>query len=186
MKSVLPYFFMVIWIAVCLSCQGDDTTLAENQTIDPDREIASDVEMIFSDSARLQFIIRTPRLEKYEEKKVTVEEFPQGIHIDFYDQNGDVTTTIYARYAERRSAKGTMLLRDSVVLTNPSHDQLTTIGILWDEQRHTLKTSKFIRLIKGSTLDTLYGWGMDASDDFSRFHIKRLTARRYYKSDSIE
>lgn len=150
---------------------------------DPEREIAEDVEMIYSDSAKLQFIIQTPRLEKYKEEKNTlVEEFPKGIHIDFYNSEGEISSTLSANYAERRSSEGTMLLRDSVILDN-GEDRLETIGVTWNEQKQTLKTAKWVQMIQGATKDTLWGYGLDAKDDFSQFRIGKLHGKRRYNEE---
>ena len=88
-----------------------------------------------------------------------------------------------AKYAEHRSALGTLLLKDSVVLTNDQKDELTTTGITWNEGRQSLFTDKFVRLVKAATHDTLYGFGLQAKDDFSRMNIKNLTGKRRSNND---
>lgn len=143
---------------------------------DPEVEVAEGIEMIYSDSAKLKFIIRTPRLEKYVEDRILVERFPQGIHIEFYDRDQNIKSTMQAKYAERRSYLGTLMLQDSVILSNAQHDQLTTLGITWNEIENTLTTDKFVRLIKAASGDTLYGYGMHARDDFSRINIRELVS----------
>lgn len=165
------------------SCVQDRGPFEFDPNFDPEREIAEDVEMIYSDSAKLQFIIQTPRLEKYNEDRNTiVEEFPKGIHIDFYNPNGEISSTLSANYAERRSAEGTMLLRDSVILDN-GEDRLETIGVTWNEEEQTLKTAKWVQLIQGATKDTLWGYGLDAKDDFSQFRIGKPLGKRRYQDD---
>lgn len=178
-KSYLPLFLLpiLLWTA----CE-DDNAPPIDLSFDPDREIAEGVKMIYSDSAVLQFTIETPRLEKYQDGDVLVEYFPQGLLINFYDESGVITSSISANLAERRASKGTMLLRDSVVLINKDQDQLITPGILWDETNKTLNTNKLVKLIRSSSQDTLYGFGFSAVDDFSKFSIKKVTGKRQYES----
>ena len=174
---------IILCFYLCMqSCTRDDGPVGPVEVIDPNREIAQDVTLIYSDSAKAQFKIVSPRLDTYEEESKTVEEYPTGLHIEFYDEEGEVISSIQAKYAKRISADGTMDLRDSVVLVNYLGDQIVTPGIFWDELNHTLKTSKFVQLVKASSQDTFYGFGLEAKDDFSQFTITQLTGKRRYQS----
>jgi len=180
LKRIIYFLFISAMIASCAK-EENNFILPE---FDPDVEIAEGVESIYSDSAKIKFIIRTPRKEEYYEQNVLVMRFPKGVNIEFYDREQKISSTMYAKYAERRSSKGTFLLRDSVVLTNAENDELTTTGIIWNEIEQTLSTNKFVRLVKAGSQDTLYGVGLDAKDDFSRMNIKNLQAKRRSESNS--
>lgn len=154
--------------------------------IDPMREIARDVDMIYSDSGIVQFRILAPVLEKYDDNGVLVEEFPRGLRIEFFDRDKSVNAWLSAQYAQRRSAEGTMLLRDSVVLMNEHKDKLETRSLTWNEVEQKLTTRKFIRMVQGETRDTLYGTGFTAMTDFSVFEINKFIGRRQYQDLSRE
>ncbi len=182
MKKYLYFLILLSTLLIVISGCSDNRQEELDTDFDPSREIAEDVEMIYSDSAVLEFTISTPRLEKYYEKNVLVEYFPEGLHIKFYAPDGTVISSMSSKYALRRSALGTMLLRDSVVLINADHDVLVTPAIKWDEGNHTLETQKFVQLIKSSSKDTLYGIGFTAKDDFSKFRISQAQGKRRYES----
>ena len=74
-----------------------------------------------------------------------------------------------------------MTMKDSVVMYNAKGDALKTTGILWDETNQTLKTSKFVQLIQADSRDTIYGFGFEAEDDFSRFQIIQLTGKGQFE-----
>lgn len=162
-----------------LACERESPTEMPTD-FDPDRQVATDVRMIFSDSAQLQFIIQTPRLETYVTDKVVIEEFPQGISIQFYDENKVIQSSISAERAVRKSALGLMELEGNVRLENAAHDVLISPKILWNEVDHTLSTAKYIQLIRSATGDTLHGFGFEAKDDFSRFRITKATGKQRY------
>ena len=149
------------------------------EIIDPSREVAKDVTMIYSDSAKVKFQISSPQLEKYDDDGILVEEFPKGLLIEFFDDEKKVTSWVSAKYALRRSAEGTMLLKDSVMLSNQKEDILETSSILWDDLNQTLTTPKFVRIIQGGeSRDTLYGMGFKAKSDFSQFEIQKFYGKR--------
>ncbi|MFT6807444.1 MAG: LPS export ABC transporter protein LptC [Saprospiraceae bacterium] len=173
----------ILFVSVCLvSCSNESSNLP-TPTFNPDVEIAEGVEIISSDSAKLKYIIKAPRLETYYENDILVKRFPKGLRIELYDELQELSSTMCAKYAESRSSLGTLLLSDSVILTNAEHDELTTIGILWNETKQTLTTDKFVRLVKASSHDTLYGYGLEAKDDFSRMKIKDFAGKRRSESN---
>lgn len=170
--------YRILFFLMCLgSCieQSEDIAVPD---FDPSMEIAEGVQMIYSDSAKLKRIITTPRREKFYENNILVQKFPLGIRIELFNNSKEPSSTMIAKHAEYRRSIGTLLLKDSVVLTNDQKDELTTTGITWNEKDHTLTTDKFVRLVKASSQDTLYGFGLQAQDDFSRMNIKNLTGKR--------
>jgi hypothetical protein len=153
---------------------------------DPSRETARDIEMLYSDSAVVRFRIVSPLLEKYEEDGMLVEEFTEGLRVDFFDENKHVISNVYANYALRKGAEGSMFLRDSVVIISEKGDKLETSSLTWDEANKKISTKKFIRLIVGESKDTLYGTGFTANSDFTNFAISTFSGRRKYANLSEE
>ena len=178
---ILTILLLSVYLA---SCTKESTELS-TPDFNPNIEIAEGVEMIYSDSAKLKYIIRTPRRETYQENGIIVERFPEGISIEIYDVDQKISSSMVAKYAEHRSSLGTLLLRDDVILTNDQKDELTTIGIIWNEIEHTLSTDKFVSLVKATSHDTLYGYGLEAKDDFSRMKIKNFHGKRRSESNDV-
>lgn len=168
----------LVAMMILQSCATESGQLVSYDPEELEKEIAEDIEMIYSDSAVIEFRIRSPRLEKYELDKIIVEEFPKGFLIEFFDENMDVISKLSSKYAMRKSAKGELMLRDSVAYTNDQNDILETNALVINESEGTISTKKFFRLIKGDTRDTIYGRGFDANSDFTRFQIKKYLAKR--------
>ncbi len=171
---------MVFVLVSFLGCTKRDSEI-NFEKIDPRKEIATNVELIYSDSAITKFKIISPIRESFNEESKFVEEYPKGLYIEFYDKNKKVISSMRAKYARRVSEDGQMTLRDSVVLMNHQGDKLSTRGILWDEQNHILHTTKFVQLVRVNAQDTFYGFGFHAKDDFSKFNIIQLTGKRRYQ-----
>lgn len=166
------------------ACTEEQSSAEVN--VDPNKEVASEITMIYSDSAVVKFRIISPLLEKYDDEGIMVEEFPEGLKIEFFDADQKVRSWLTANNAIRRAAEGTMLLRDGVILENEKSDRLETSALTWSEEDKTLSTRKFIRMIQGETQDTLYGTGFKANIDFSNFQITNFIGRRKYRDLSQE
>ena len=178
------------WLILCFicfsSCDKDEKENVFDEVFEPGKEIALDVDMIKTDSGRIEFRIITPRREMYQEEGKLVESYPNGLHIDFYNDQEEVISSVDARQAIRVNKDGIMTLRDSVVLVNKDGDKLITPGIVWDKVNHTLNTSKFVKLIRVATQDTSTGFGFYAQDDFSVFQINNFRGKRRYQDLSKE
>lgn len=176
------YFTTLLFFLFICSCkQFSDVDGSEEEFTDYRKEIAENVEMLYSDSAVVKFRIVSPRMEKFLKDGVLIEEFPKGLKIDFFGPELKLISSISALYAQRVSEEGTLLLKDSVVIINAEGDRLETNSILWDELNHKLSTNKFVRLIKASNQDTLFGFGFEAQSDFSRFELQQFAGKRLYE-----
>lgn len=175
--------FPIITFALFQACQSGEAVVED--VIETNKEIATDIELYYSDSAITQFKIISPRRESYTEENKLIEEYPLGIDVEFYDRDQNITSSMKAPYAKRVSIDGVMLMKrardEEVVLINANGDKLTTTGIEWNEVENTLKTRKFVQLISAQTRDTSYGVGFEALDDFSRFKITQLAGKRRYQ-----
>ena len=176
-------WFLIVFVLWSQACQTSDPGIED--VVDTKKEIATDIELFYSDSAITQFKIISPRRESYTEEKKLIEEYPLGIDVTFYDRDQNITSTMKAPYAKRISIDGVMIMRrardEPVILVNAKGDKLTTPGIEWNEVENTLKTRKFVQLINARSRDTSYGIGFEALDDFSRFKITQLKGKRRYQ-----
>jgi len=171
---------ILLSVLIIFGC-GPNLSDPSDVDIDPSREIATDIKMFYTDSAITQFRLIAPVRESYTEDKKLIEEYPKGVDIEFYDDEGHITSSMVAKSATRIGVDGLMTMKDSVVMYNAKGDALKTTGILWDETNQTLKTSKFVQLIQADSRDTIYGFGFEAVDDFSRFQIIQLTGKRQFE-----
>ncbi len=178
MKLRYYLWFCILFCWVLASCTKERSSLEVYDPEELEKEIAEDIEMIYSDSAVIEFRIISPRLEKYNVDNFVVEEFPNGFLIEFFDLDMNVVSKLSSNYALRTSAKGELILRDSVSYINDQNDLLETNALTINELKGTITTKKFFRLIQGDTRDTIYGRGFNANSDFSRFKINKYLAKK--------
>jgi len=136
-------------------------------------ERATDVELIYSDSAVVKVKVISPELLRHLDRNNPIDEFPIGIHVKFYDDYQRVSSYLDAKYALRMEKQKKIIVRDSVVFYNNQNDKLETNELIWDESKEHISSEKFVMITRPTQGDTIMGYGIDANEDFTRFEIKR-------------
>jgi hypothetical protein len=132
-------------------------------------EVMKGVEIVYSDSARVQVRIHAPLLRNITDPDMPRQEFPEGVQVDFLKQNGEVGSWLIARFGLRMLETGTVIARDSVVLQTEKQEVLETEELIWDEQSGKIRTDKFVKMTKID--EVIYGFGLEAEQDFSYWRI---------------
>jgi LPS export ABC transporter protein LptC len=110
------------------------------------------MQMWYTDSARLKYYISTPRYEKYDSGERKYEEFPRGLHVVSYDTAGIETGSLDARYARKMDNQNLWEIRDQVVVTNAEGKRLETELLYWDMEKEFIYTDRFVRLTSGDQI----------------------------------
>ena len=169
-RSIL---FLVTTFSV-LSCNNDKLDIKKYRTKDSlSIEIAKNVEMLYSDSAKVRVIIKSPTLKRYTDAGETYDEFPDGLVVEFLDNNRNVSSWMKADYALRKQTEKKIFVQTNVELYNKQNDELLTDELIWDEDSEEIYTSKLVKINQPSVGDTSIGIGFKADQEFTRFEIKR-------------
>jgi hypothetical protein len=168
----LPYIRLLL-ASFALTLAGCSRTDEEKLQVftreDVAMEVMRDVEIVYSDSARVQVRIHAPLLRNISDSEMPRQEFPEGVQVDFLKQNGEVGSWLVARFGLRMLETGKVIARDSVVLQTEKMEILETEELIWDEQSGKIRTDKFVKMTK--TDEVIYGFGLEAEQDFSYWRI---------------
>lgn len=160
-------------VMLCLYlCGCDDVHTETRQVITQDDvavEVAQDVEILYSDSAIVRVKVTGPLLHNISDRENTRQEFPQGIRIDFLEDDRSVRSTLTAKTAVRQQDKGLIIARDSVVFVTIKQEKLETEELIWDEKSGKVRTEKFVKVTQPG--EVIYGFGLEAEQDFSYWKI---------------
>ncbi len=139
------------------------------QKISP-TEIATDVDVVYSDSAMLKMHMKTPLMKRFTIKvKEGYTEMPKGIFVEFFDDSGNVKNMLRANYAIKYEISKLMEVRYNVVVLNSQGDKLETEHLIWDEIKRRITSDKFVRIT--TKKEILEGDGLDANEDFTEYEI---------------
>lgn len=99
-------------------------------------------------------------------------EFPQTLHVDFYNDEEKIESYLDARYAKYNESQSKILLKDSVRFIGLKNgDTLICDELYWDRNRPTYQfyTDKPVQI--RTKMQTIFGTGFETSQDFKDKHV---------------
>jgi LPS export ABC transporter protein LptC len=127
------------------SCENDPGEI-ENWTKDVElREEAKTVESYLSQGGVMKAKLTAPLMYRYQKDSVYTE-FPNTLHVDFYNDSVQVESWLFAKYGIYYDNLNKVFLRDSVVVINKEGDTLRTPELWWDQNAGKFYTDKPSRI----------------------------------------
>lgn len=164
----------IILLTFCFACTNDVKDVeALFSDIDLDTEVATDVEILYSDSSYVRIKIDAPKMIRHLNPSDPYDEFPDGLRVTFYNAGIKPSSWLEAGYAIRKEEDKKVYVKDDVIVYNNKGDKMRTIELIWDENEKLIYTEKPVKIMQPSIGDTLFGYGVIANQDFTRFEIKR-------------
>lgn len=161
---------ILLGVAMFVSCKSDlETIQALTHKDDSPIESGFDVEVIYSQNARIQMILKAPRMDRFPADKNYIE-MPEGISVIFYDSLMNITSTLTANYAINYLTDNLFEARNDVVVINEANEKLNTEQLIWDQKKGVIYSEKFVKITTAD--ETLFGDGMDADERFTTWEIK--------------
>lgn len=134
---------------------------------------AKKVEIIYTDSSDLQMILEAPSIKQFSKEvdRRPYIEFPDGIHVKFYDDSMKIESEITANYAIYYQDDKLWEAKGNVVAHNIEKGRLNTEVLFWDENKELIYSNSFSRI---ETEDgTFYGQdGFEANQRFTKWRLK--------------
>lgn len=171
------YRLLVIACAL-VACKNDLDQLAQvDMDADAPDRVTTQAEYFYSDSGIVRNRLRAGRVEEYmlEERQKTA--MSDGVELVFFDPDGGQGSVLTARQGLIKPRKNRMEVRDHVVFTNVRGERLETEHLVWSQDSDRVWTDQPVKIIRAQ--DILYGQGLDANEDFSRYTIRHLTGTLY-------
>lgn len=130
-----------------------------------------DVVTLYSDSAKVRIRLEAETQFEYENGD---REFPDGIYIEFFEVNGEKSSTLRAERGEKNAKLNLYKAEGNVVVISViDGDELNTEELFWDPQKEQIFTEKFVTIKSEGEIHT--GEGMIAAQDFSTYSITKPT-----------
>ena len=174
MNNTFRLLVGILFLWSCISaCEND---LTEVQTvISADQvaiEIGEEVEVIYSDSGRIQMKVIAPLLHRHLDKREPKRTFPKGLEVYFIGKDQKVESWLKGKHAIEYEKKQETVIRDSVVLFNVNGEKLETDHLVWNQKTGKIYTEQ---LVKMTTIDKqIWGYGFEADREFKQWSIKAV------------
>ena len=131
------------------------------------KEEAKTVESYLSQSGVMKAKLTAPLMYRYQRDTVYTE-FPNTLHVDFYDDSVRVESWLTAKYGIYYDNLNKVFLRDSVTVINLEGDTLRCPELWWDQSQQRFYTDKPSRL-DGKDKHIFCKDGIDAPQDLKVF-----------------
>ena len=144
---------------------------------------AKNIEVLFSDSGRMEARLTSPLLNRYEGERPVLE-CPKGFKISIFDDDQQISSTITGDRGLRRDRDFVMEAWGNVVVRNEkSGEQLNTEHLVWDEKEHRIWADTRVKITRPDQV--LYGTSMESNEAFTRYTIHDPTGEMAVKKDSL-
>ena len=172
-------FCFLVVAFVLYSCETKVETIKKSEILLLPSMTNRDISTVYTDSGKVQLIMRTPLIETYTNEESPYSEFREGIYVVFFEGKKDSIGYATAKYAKYIDKKKLWELRDSVVVLNGSNDRLETEQLFWDQEKDLIYTDRFVKIINED--QTLMGTGFESDIKLSKRKIKSPSGPIYLK-----
>ncbi|WP_395045230.1 LPS export ABC transporter periplasmic protein LptC [Flavobacterium sp.] len=174
--SIKKLFFasaIIYSLLVMTSCESNFKEVQKSNFAEfaPSGE-ADSINLKYTDSGRIKSILISPKMLDYATVAFPFTEFPVGIKVTMYDENGK-KTFVTSKYAVSFKNTDLIDLQGSVKITNETGQIFETEQLYFDQKNEWFYTEKRFKFTdpKGFT----YGEGVDFSKDFKIINSQRIT-----------
>lgn len=149
------------------SCNQSD--LKEPLVYEGPERIAENIETFYSEGNQVKVKMIAAKMYQFESGD---REFPEGIYLEFYDEEGKLESTLRANEAHYFKKEQQWRGRGKVEVKNlEKNEQLNTEELFWKPEDEKIFTDKFVTIRQQS--DVIYGQGLEAKQDMSDYVIKK-------------
>ncbi len=145
-KKILAACFVgcfFIW-----GCENDVNDVKEFGRRAPGIEEGKNIESYISQEGRITAKLTAPLLLRYQGDSLRKAEFPNTLHVDFFDSSMRIESQLFAKYGRYLQNESKVFLRDSVVIFNTKGDTLYSNELYWDQSLGQFYTSTPVTLVQ--------------------------------------
>lgn len=162
-------FFLAIFFLLS-ACENSEQELRERVKRKTGVDEARNIETYFSQGGKVKAKLTSVLMLRYQDSLPRVE-FPNKLHVDFYNDSLQMESVLDALYGRYIEGQNKMFLRDSVVVIQKfNQDTLRCEELWWDQNKQKFYTDKPIKVTKKDGT-VLPGKGLEASQDFRNIQI---------------
>ncbi len=170
--SSIKYAYVFIFLMFSFSCTNKTEEIKKAEELKIKKEESGrEIEILITKKGNANIKITAPKvIRNYEAKPYN--EFPEGMHLFVYNNDGKIESTLTAKYGKMGDGAQEMVAKDSVVVINKTGEVLNTEHLIWDKKNSKIKTEGFVKI---KTKDEIiYGDGFESNDDFTEYEITNI------------
>jgi len=164
---------------IILSCENKMPVILKSDLLTIPSLTVKDFKTVLSDSGRIQLIMSSRLVEKYDKADPPYAEFRSGIKVVLFSSRKDsvIVTSKYAKCTNSNLWE----LRDSVVVINENNEKLETEVLFWNQEKDHIYTDRFVKMT--SEDEVSQGIGFESDSHLTKRKIFKVTAIIYLKDE---
>ncbi|WP_290709608.1 LPS export ABC transporter periplasmic protein LptC [Flavihumibacter sp. CACIAM 22H1] len=163
--------FFALLLTACENTQEELNALSKKRIA---VEEAKFIESYLSQGGKMKARLTAPVMNRYQTDSPYIE-FPNSLHVDFYNDSLKVESQLNAKYGRYRETEQRVFLRDSVTVFNQKKDTLKSKELWWDQNKEIFYTDKDVEIHQPDKI--IYGKGLEADQSFNWYLIKEITGQ---------
>lgn len=134
-------------------------------------EKANNVEILYSEEAKIEARLISPQLERFASDSPYVV-MPNGVHVQFFDDTAKVESELFANYGIYYEIESKMEANNDVVVINSKGEKLNTEHLIWEENKKKIHSNAFVKITTAEEI--IYGDGFEANQNFTQYKIFKI------------
>lgn len=144
--------------------------------------VGENIDMFYTEKEMLKSKVKAAKILEFQSGD---REFPEGIFIEFFDELGNLQSTLKANQAFYSKKDDQWRGVGNVEVVNmQKKEQLNSEELFWKPTTKRIFTEKFVTIRMGS--EVLWGTGLDAAQDLSDYTIKKPQGELELEEESEE
>lgn len=155
-----------------MACENDIEVIRKMQEKRLSVDEVKDVTSYLSQGGRMKAKLTAPLMLRYFDSVPRVE-FPNTLHVDFYNDSMQIESYLDAKKAWYYEQQSRIVLTDSVVVIRIDGDTLKTNELYWEQNLHKLYTTKDVEIRQRTK--TIFGKGFESDEQLKNFRLDSIT-----------
>lgn len=150
------------------ACENDMNVVRDLGRKKASIEEGRNIEILLSMNGKMRARLTAPLLLRYQGDSAPKAEFPNSLHVDFFNDSMKIESQLNAKYGRYLENENKVFLRDNVVAFNIKGDTLFCEELYWDQTLEKFYTDKKVTISKDFRRSLFIGLnGMTCKQDLS-------------------
>lgn len=180
---------LLVLLSTSLGCENDITEVREMAKKSTNVEIGTNIDTYLSLEGKAKAHLTAPKIIRYVGEGPRRSEFPNSLHVDFFNDSNKIESRIDAQYGNYNENEQKVLLKNNVVASNIYGDTLFTDELWWDQVAEKFYTDKKVTISKNYRSDYFVGLkGMTCNQNLTDMKLFEIEDKSYttYKDSTVQ
>lgn len=156
------------------ACENDVNDVRELGRKGVNTEEGKQIDSYLSTNGKVRAHLIAPTLLRHMTDTGLVAEFPNGLHVDFFNDSSRMESQLNAQYGRYLENSGKVFLRDKIVAFNIKGDTLFCKEMYWDQNKQKFYTDKEVTVSQTTPRRRFNGIGMECNQDLTNLTIFKI------------